>query len=73
LKKARCYISILMCKKTSGFFEPAREQLIKIRNEKFTDKPMPNAEVARSLIERVEDGEDADAVLTEYYLSTPKN
>jgi|TARA_B110000285_G_scaffold226735_1_gene286954 hypothetical protein len=34
---------------------------------------MPNAEVARSLIERVENGEDADAVLTEYYLLTPKN
>mgnify|MGYP007114267651 FL=1 len=60
-------------KKTSGFFEPAREQLIKIRNEKFKDNPMPNAVVARTLIKLVEDGEDADAVLTEYYLSTPKN
>ena len=60
-------------KKTSSFFEPAREQLIKIRNEKFKDNPMPNAVVARTLIKRVEDGEDADAVLTEYYLSTLKN
>ena len=34
---------------------------------------MPNAVVGRTLIKRVEDGEDADAVLTEYYLSTPKN
>ena len=54
--------------KTSGMFEPVKEELTKIRNEKFKDQPLPTAEQARKLIERVEDGEDADAVVTEYYL-----
>ena len=49
-------------------FEPVKEELTKIRNEKFKDQPLPTAEQARKLIERVEDGEDADAVVTEYYL-----
>ena len=55
-------------KKTTGVFEPIKEQLVKIRNEKFSDKKMPSAEIARKIITRVEEGEDADAVLTEYYL-----
>ena len=54
--------------KKSGIFEPVKEELTKIRNEKFKDQPFPNAEQARKLIERVEDGEDADAVVTEFYL-----
>ncbi len=53
--------------------EPAKEQLVKIRNEKFNDRPMPSAEIARGLITRVEAGEDADAVLTEYYFSLDKD
>ena len=55
-------------KKTTGVFEPVKEQLVKIRNEKFSDKKMPSAEIARKIITRVEEGEDADAVLTEYCL-----
>ena len=54
--------------KTSGILEPAKEELTKIRNEKFKDQPLPTAEQARKLIERVETGEDADAVITEFYL-----
>jgi len=54
--------------KTSGILEPTKEELTKIRNEKFKDQPLPTAEQARKLIERVEDGEDADAVVTEFYL-----
>ena len=34
----------------------------------FKDKPLPNAEEARILIDRVKLGEDADAVVTEFYL-----
>ncbi len=59
--------------KGSGVLEPAKEQLVKIRNEKFNDRPMPSAEIARGLITRVEAGEDADAVLTEYYFSLTKD
>jgi len=58
--------------KTSGMFEPVKEELTKIRNEKFKDQPLPTAEQARKLIERVEDGEDADAVVTEFYLEKKK-
>ena len=58
--------------KTSGILEPAKEELTKIRNEKFKDQPLPTAEQARKLIERVEDGEDADAVVTEFYLEKNK-
>ena len=58
--------------KTSGMFEPAKEELTKIRNEKFKDQPLPTAEQARKLIERVETGEDADAVVTEFYLEKNK-
>ena len=58
--------------KTSGMFEPAKEELTKIRNEKFKDLPLPTAEQARKLIERVENGEDADAVVTEFYLEKNK-
>ena len=54
--------------KKSGILEPAKEELTKIRNEKFKDQPLPTAEQARKLIERVETGEDADAVITEFYL-----
>ena len=54
--------------KTSGILEPAKEELTKIRNEKFKDQPLPTAEQARKLIEKVETGEDADAVVTEFYL-----
>ena len=54
--------------KTSVIFEPAKEELTKIRNEKFKDQPLPTAEQARKLIVRVETGEDADAVVTEFYL-----
>ena len=54
--------------KTSGILEPAKEELTKIRNEKFKDQPLPTSEQARKLIERVETGEDADAVVTEFYL-----
>jgi len=54
--------------KKSGILEPAKEELTKIRNEKFKDQPLPTAEQARKLIERVENGEDADAVVTEFYL-----
>ena len=54
--------------KKSGVFEPTKEELTKIRNEKFKDQPLPTAEQARKLIERVENGEDADAVVTEFYL-----
>ena len=54
--------------KNSGTIEPAKEELVKIRNEKFKDKPLPTAEEARILIERVKLGEDADAVVTEFYL-----
>ena len=54
--------------KNSGTIEPAKEELVKIRNEKFKDKPLPNAEEARILIDRVNLGEDADAVVTEFYL-----
>jgi glycyl-tRNA synthetase (class II) len=54
--------------KTSSILEPTKEELTKIRNEKFKDQPLPTAEQARKLIERVEDGEDADAVVTEFYL-----
>ena len=43
-------------------------KLVKIRNEKFKDKPLPTAEEARILIDRVKLGEDADAVVTEFYL-----
>ena len=48
------------------------EELTKIRNEKFKDQPLPTAEQARKLIERVENGEDADAVVTEFYLEKNK-
>ena len=58
--------------KTSGMFEPVKEELTKIRNEKFKDQPLPTAEQARKLIERVETGEDADAVVTEFYLEKNK-
>ena len=58
--------------KTSGILEPAKEELTKIRNEKFKDQPLPTAEQARKLIESVEDGEDADAVVTEFYLEKNK-
>ena len=58
--------------KTSGILEPAKEELTKIRNEKFKDQPIPTAEQARKLIERVETGEDADAVVTEFYLEKNK-
>ena len=58
--------------KKSGFLEPVKEELTKIRNEKFKDQPLPTAEQARKLIERVEDGEDADAVVTEFYLEKNK-
>ena len=58
--------------KKSGIFEPAKEELTKIRNEKFKDQPLPTAEQARKLIERVENGEDADAVVTEFYLEKNK-
>ena len=54
--------------KKSGILEPVKEELTKIRNEKFKDQPLPTAEQARKLIERVENGEDADAVVTEFYL-----
>ena len=54
--------------KTSAILEPAKEELAKIRNEKFKDQPLPTAEQARELIKRVEKGEDADAVVTEFYL-----
>ena len=55
--------------KNSGTIEPAKEELVKIRNEKFKDKPLPTAVEARILIERVKLGEDADAVVTEFYLN----
>ena len=58
--------------KKSGIFEPVKEELTKIRNEKFKDQPLPTAEQARKLIERVENGEDADAVVTEFYLEKNK-
>ena len=58
--------------KKSGILEPVKEELTKIRNEKFKDEPLPTAEQARKLIERVEDGEDADAVVTEFYLEKNK-
>ena len=58
--------------KTSGILEPAKEELTKIRNEKFKDQPLPTAEQARELIEKVENGEDADAVVTEFYLEKNK-
>ena len=58
--------------KTSGILEPTKEELTKIRNEKFKDQPLPTAEQARKLIERVETGEDADAVVTEFYLEKNK-
>ena len=54
--------------RNSGTIEPAKEELVKIRNEKFKDNPLPTAEEARILIERVKLGEDADAVVTEFYL-----
>ena len=54
--------------KNSGTIEPAKEELVKIRNEKFKYKPLPTAEEARILIDRVKLGEDADAVVTEFYL-----
>jgi len=54
--------------KNSGIIEPAKEELVKIKNEKFKDKPLPSAEEARTLIERVKLGEDADAVVTEFYI-----
>ena len=58
--------------KTSGVFEPAKEELTKIRNEKFKDQPFPTPKQARELIKRVEKGEDADAVVTEFYLEKNK-
>lgn len=58
--------------KKSGILEPAKEELTKIRNEKFKDQPLPTAEQARKLIEKVENGEDADAVVTEFYLEKNK-
>ena len=58
--------------KKSGILEPAKEELTKIRNEKFNDQPLPTAEQARKLIERVENGEDADAIVTEFYLEKNK-
>ena len=58
--------------KTSAILEPAKEELAKIRNEKFKDQPLPTAEQARELIKRVEKGEDADAVVTEFYLEKNK-
>ena len=58
--------------KKSGVFDPVTEELTKIRNEKFKDQPLPTAEQARKLIERVENGEDADAVVTEFYLEKNK-
>ena len=54
--------------KNAGIIEPAKEELVKIRNEKFKDKPLPTAEEARTLIEKVKLGEDADAVVTEFYI-----
>ena len=58
--------------KTSAILEPAKEELAKIRNEKFKDQPLPTAEQARELIKRVEKGEDVDAVVTEFYLEKNK-
>ena len=58
--------------KTSAILEPAKEEVAKIRNEKFKDQPLPTAEQARELIKRVEKGEDADAVVTEFYLEKNK-
>ena len=58
--------------KKSGILEPVKEELTKIRNEKFKDQPLPTAEQARKLIERVETGGDADAVVTEFYLEKNK-
>ena len=58
--------------KKSGIFEPAKEELTKIRNEKFKDQPFPTPKQARELIKRVEKGEDADAVVTEFYLEKNK-
>ena len=58
--------------KNSGVIEPAKEELVKIRNEKFKDQPLPNAEQARKLIEKVKNGEDAEAVVTEFYLEKNK-
>ena len=58
--------------KTSAILEPAKEELAKIRNEKFKDQPLPTAEQARELIKRVKKGEDADAVVTEFYLEKNK-
>ena len=58
--------------KKSGILEPAKEELTKIRNEKFKDQPLPNAEQARKLIEKVKNGEDAEAVVTEFYLEKNK-
>ncbi len=58
--------------KTSGVFEPTKEELTKIRNEKFKDQPFPTPKQARELIKRVEKGEDADAVVTEFYLEKNK-
>ena len=58
--------------KKSGILEPAKEELTKIRNEKFKDQPFPTPKQARELIKRVENGEDADAVVTEFYLEKNK-
>ena len=58
--------------KTSGILEPTKEELTKIRNEKFKDQPFPTPKQARELIKRVEKGEDADAVVTEFYLEKNK-
>ena len=58
--------------KKSGVFEPVTEELTKIRNEKFKDQPFPTPKQARELIKRVEKGEDADAVVTEFYLEKNK-
>ena len=58
--------------KKSGILEPVKEELTKIRNEKFKDQPLPTAEQARKLIEKVKNGEDAEAVVTEFYLEKNK-
>ena len=67
-KNIRSEASTTSKTKNSGIIEPAKEELVKIRNEKFKDKPLPTAEEARTLIERVKLGEDADAVVSEYYI-----
>ena len=59
---------IIYTNETCPYCKQIKEELTKIRNEKFKDQPLPTAEQARKLIEKVETGEDADAVVTEFYL-----